>query len=958
MSFIICMKTGMDTYNIEKKWIKKWEESKIFQPEVNHKKKKFMLTFPYPYVNAYPHIGHFYTIMRVDAFARYKRMRGYNVLFPQGWHATGSPIINAAKRIKEKEEKQWKIMKDMGFSDVEIKKFEDPEYWVEYFVPEFKKDFTVMGLSIDWRREFITTSLNPHYDKFIRWQFNKLKEKGYVVQGEFPVVWCPKERCPVGDHSRIEGEGEVPQEFILVKHQFGKNTYIVSATLRQDTILGITNLYVHPNIKYVKADVNDEKWIISRHAAENLAYQNYNVKIVEEIDGKHLIGKKVKVFGGREVLVLPAVFLESSFGTGLVHSVPSDSADDLIALKDLQKDDALIKKYNLDPKEVMAIKPIPVLDTPGFGDLPAVKMLEKYNITSQQQKEKLQKAKEELYKLSYYQSTFKEKYNGFFKCKLSGMKVEQGKEIIKEELIKKGIIALYYQLTGKVVCRCLTQSIVKIVDDQWFIAYSDEKWKKQAHNILENVKLYPEKSREQFEHVIEWLRNWACTREEGLGTRIPWDEKWLIESLSDSTIYNAYYTLMPYIEKINPKELTDELFDYILLGESKKNSNKNKLKVDKDILSSMKESFEYWYPTDFRNSGKDLVQNHLTFYLFHHTAIFPKNFWPKGIGVNGWVTVNGQKMSKSLGNMIPLREMPVKYGVDASRLTILSGGEGLDDANWDSSFAERVKLRLPQLHSLIEQYGKGRKEWSIIDDWMESVLNSTIKKTTEACEETMFRTAVQFGYFDMQNSIKWYLKRTKNNPNKELMKKIIEVQLLLLAPFTPFICEELWEKLGKKKFIGITEWPEYVDNKINPEYETQEDYIKTLLDDIRSVLTLVENKGMKPNTVSLVLADQWKVKLFMEIQKIMIKTRNPVEIIKEISKNVELKKYMQDITKLLPQLIKGKIHSVVLSSQKEKEVIKDSLKFLESEFSLKFSIIDQHEKKKYAIPGKPAIIVE
>ena len=210
----------------------------------------------------------------------------------------------------------------------------------------------------------------------------------------------------------------------------------------------------------------------------------------------------------------------------------------------------------------------------------------------------------------------------------------------------------------------------------------------------------------------------------------------------------------------------------------------------------------------------------------------------------------------------------------------------------------------------------------------------------------------------MQNSIKWYLKRTKNNPNKELMKKIIEVQLLLLAPFTPFICEELWEKLGKKKFIGITEWPEYLDNKINPEYETQEDYIKTLLDDIRSVLTLVENKGMKPNTVSLVLADQWKVKLFMEIQKIMIKTRNPVEIIKEISKNVELKKYMQDITKLLPQLIKGKIHSVVLSSQKEKEVIKDSLKFLESEFSLKFSIIDQHEKKKYALPGKPAIIVE
>src|SRR3989339_1426848 len=169
---------------IEQKWIKKWEESKIFQPEVNHKKKKFMLTFPYPYVNAYPHIGHFYTIMRVDAFARYKRMRGYNVLFPQGWHATGSPIINAAKRIKEKEPKQLKILQDLGIPEKDIVKFEQPEHWPRYFCKEYKKDLQAMGLSIDWRREFVTTQRNPHYSKIIEWQFRKLKEKKYVIQGK------------------------------------------------------------------------------------------------------------------------------------------------------------------------------------------------------------------------------------------------------------------------------------------------------------------------------------------------------------------------------------------------------------------------------------------------------------------------------------------------------------------------------------------------------------------------------------------------------------------------------------------------------------------------------------------------------------------------------------------------------------------------------------------------------
>ena len=107
---------------VEKKWQKKWEEKKIFEPKVNNQK-KFFVTFPYPYLNGYMHIGHFFSLMRVEAFARYKRLRGFNVLFPQGWHATGSPLISAARRVKEKEPKQLKIMKDMGIKDSEIRKF-------------------------------------------------------------------------------------------------------------------------------------------------------------------------------------------------------------------------------------------------------------------------------------------------------------------------------------------------------------------------------------------------------------------------------------------------------------------------------------------------------------------------------------------------------------------------------------------------------------------------------------------------------------------------------------------------------------------------------------------------------------------------------------------------------------------------------------------------------------------
>ena len=196
-----------DFADIESKWQKKWEKGKVFEANPD-KRKKFFVNFPYPYINLSPHIGHFYTVMRVEAFARYKRLRGYNVLFPQAWHATGSPIVGAANRVKEKEPKQIDALKKEGFSEKEIRKFSKPEHWIKIFGKRWEQGFKSMGLSIDWRRNFITTSLNLYYDKFVQWQFTKLKERNYIGKGKHPVVWCPKDNMPVGDHDRVEGEGE------------------------------------------------------------------------------------------------------------------------------------------------------------------------------------------------------------------------------------------------------------------------------------------------------------------------------------------------------------------------------------------------------------------------------------------------------------------------------------------------------------------------------------------------------------------------------------------------------------------------------------------------------------------------------------------------------------------------------------------------------------------------------
>lgn len=821
----------VDFKSIEKKWQDKWDKDKIFEANPNSMKKYFV-SFPYPYVNAYQHIGHFFTLMRVEAMARYKRLKGYNVLFAQAWHATGSPIINAAKRIKEKEPKQMKIMKDMGIDDV--KRFEKPEFWLEFFIPEYRNDYKSMGMSVDWRREFHTTSLNPYYDRFIQWQFRKLKEKGYCIRGKFPVVWDPKENVAVGDHDRIEGEGESAQEFYLFKFPMDDGRNIVTATLRHDTSWGITNVYVNPDVEYVEADVNGELWIISEKIIPKLENQDYKVSVVGKILGTHLIGKKVESYGGKKILVLPATFLDPNYGTGMVHSVPSDSADDLIALRDLQKNDKLIEKYGLDKDEVAGIEPIEIFNTPGVGGNSAQFFLDKYQVKSQNDREKLDAIKKELYKLTFTKSTFGPLYKHGFSENLEGMSIPKGQEIIKKDLLEQGKIHIFYELTGRVVSRSLTECVVKVVDDQWFLDYSNPEWKKLTHECLDEIKLYPEKSRLQFDYVIDWLHEWACTREEGLGTKLPWDNRWLIESLSDSTIYLAYYTIAHLIKNVPIDKVDDDLFDY-LFGEGDKPNISGIVK--------MKKEFEYWYPHDFRNSGKDLIQNHLTFYLFNHVAIFPKKYWPKGIGVNGWVTVDGQKMSKSLGNMIPVREMAEQFGADASRITMLSGGEGLDDPNWDSNLAISLKLKFSNILDVInEYYGKGRKDINNFDLLAESRSNRLLREISVFMEDTMFRTSIQKIFFDYWRVIKDYLGVTENNPNKLIFKSLIENYLIMISVFCPHFCEEVWEHIGKKGYISLATWPESDEKKIDEKLEKQAENVDKTVSDIMNVLKILREK--------------------------------------------------------------------------------------------------------------------
>ncbi len=820
----------VDFIAIEKKWQKRWEKEKVFEANPD-KRKKYFITFPYPYINGHLHFGHGFSVTRVDIAARYKRMQGFNVLFPQGWHCTGTPVWAAAQRIKEKEPKQIQIMKSLGFSDQEIPKFADVRHWIDTFVPDAKEDLIRLGTGIDWRRSFITTDLNPPYDKFVQWQFKKLKDGKYISKGERPVVWCPKDNIAVGDHDRVEGEGETPQDFIWVKFRMKDSDLILMAgTTRPDALYGQTNLWIDPKGNYVIAQVGNEKWVVGSEAVEKIGYQYKEPKILREISPKDLIGKWVRgPIIRHDIHVLPAWFIKSSVGSGIVYSALEDPVD-LFELKKIQSDNKLIKEYCLDEKEVKRLKPVDIIKVPGLGDNLGESISREFGVKSSEDKELLEKAKGELNRRVFRKGVMRENCG---EC--AGMTVPEAQALLKSKLTKENNVVMFYELSGKVVCRCLTPSVIKIVSDQWFRKYSDSEWKKTTHKALDKMRLYPELVRQQFNYVLDWLNDWACTHHHGAGSKLPWDVKWVIESLSDSTIYMAYYTFAHLIKDYPANNINDEFFDYIFLGKGKGDKK----------MQEMRREFEYWYPFDVRSSGKDLVQNHLAFCLFNHTAIFPEKYWPKGFSVNGWLLVEGDKMSKSKGNFFTIRQVLEKNSADAIRAGLMLGGEGLDDPNFGFSNVEAIEQKMRGLIEFVKlNYKKAKKqEESRSDKLLLSAVNRYLKGGTEAMENMMFRTAFDKLFFQMQRLIREYINR--GNIDQNIMNDAIEIQIKVISPFCPHIAEELWERIGKKGLVSLAEWPKADESKIDEKIEESEKAVEKIVSDILNVLKIIKEKQGK-----------------------------------------------------------------------------------------------------------------
>ena len=969
----------MDLAAIERKWQKEWTDARAYERDAEPGRPKFLATYPYSYMNAFAHVGHAFTMMRVDLMVRYQRMLGKNALFPFGYHVTGTPIVAAANRVRDGDAQQIKILKDQGIPDGEIEAFKDPVHWVRYFPPKWREDVQRLGLAIDFRREFITTDLNPHYDAFIRWQFRKLFASGRVAKGRHPVIWCPKDLAPVADHDRYSGEGETPQEWVLYKLRLSGgapagaqgDVFLIAATLRPDTVFGQTNVWVDPDHAYATVHRGNETWILNEQSAKSLRYQFEDAQETSaSVAGASLVGKRVVAPGtGAQIPILAAAFIRHEKGTGIVTSVPSDSPQDLLSLQAAQAQGQA---------QAQGIVPIPVIRTEKYGTESAARAVAETGAKHDRDTERIAAATEKAYQAGFYEGVMLENANEF-----AGLRVAEAKERIKAWLVERGEAIVAYWPSAPVVCRCLTPSVVKVVSDQWFVRYGDEDWKREAHKAMEQTRFYPPLVRKQFEYVVDWLRDWACTREHGLGTRLPMDERWLIESLSDSTIYNAYYTIAHRLERASPSggptragvdaaDLSDAFFDHVLLGKgSAKDAARGSVSVE--LVENCRRDFAYWYPLDYRNSGKDLVQNHLTFLIFNHTAIWgdQPEMWPRGVSVNGWVMVDGEKMSKSRGNFITLRQAIDAYGASATRFALAFAGEGVDDANFDRQVAEQAVLRLRRyVEQATERPATRGGAMSTVDRWFVGAMDRIVEETRQNMEEANFRSAIKTGFHDLQREWSWYVRRAGGTPHEEVWERFARTQNALLTPFVPAVCEEVHAAHGWSGAAIDVAYPA-ASGAADPALDQSETYVRDLLDDVRNILKVTK---IQPKRIVLTTAPAWKRRFHAIALEMAREKRLAIpDLMKAAMADPDVRakggkdapKMAQDALKAYANLGASELAARAIALD-EISILRESVPFLQAEFDADVVVqsaddpepVDPAGKARFAQPRKPAVFIE
>ncbi len=893
----------LDMKKIGEKWQKLWKENKIFKVKEDKSKKKFYCLEMFPYPSGKLHMGHVRNYSLGDSYARFKRMRGYNVLYPMGYDSFGLPAENAA-----------------------IKHKEDPEEWTASCISMMKKQQEQLGFSYDWDR--IVETYKPEYYKWNQWIFLKLYEKGLVYRKKSAVNWCPHCKTVLANEQVIDGKcwrchtkvqvKHIEQWFLKItdyadellkdldqldwpervkvmqRNWIGRsegtlvNFKLVDSdkvlqvfTTRPDTLFGVTFLVIapeHPIVPELIKGTDKEKEVkefIRRVVIEEKATRTAEDKEKEGV----FIGKYViNPVNGEKVPIYLANFVLLDYGTGIVMAVPGHD----------QRDFEFAEKYKINMKIVIHPK----------------------------DKELKLKDMKRAYEGEGILVNSKE---------FSGLDSEEAKEKITDYLEKKGFgkRTVQYKLRDWLISR----------QRYWGTPIPMIKCPKHGY---------------------------VPVPYEDLPVLLPKDIKFTGNGNPLKTSKSFVKTKCPICgaEAERETDTMDTFFDsswYFLRYTSPK---ENKLPFNIDAV-------RYWMPVDQYIGGIEHAILHLLYSRFFVKAL-------RDIGLlnidepfaslltQGMVLKNGEVMSKSKGNVVDPGEILDKYGPDTARLFIMSAASPEKELDWNAEGVDRTYNFLVRFYYLASdnekriKYGLN-KNLSNMERYLLSLTHSLIGEVTSDIKEFKFNIAIQKIMMTINE-----LSKHQSQIGDEVFTEVLEKVTLLLSPFTPHICEEVWHLIGKESFISLEKWPEQNKKLIDKKIEMLYSIRNSFRSDLRSVIGLA-NKKINVTKADVIISDEWKYKLMFKIDELFGKTRNIGEITREIMKKKDFRrketpKIIQRLTRNPQLIIKEKV-----TPEEEMSILKEATNELESEFGIKltfdFEKNSHEEKAKQSLPGKPSIIL-
>ena len=429
----------------------------------------------------------------------------------------------------------------------------------------------------------------------------------------------------------------------------------------------------------------------------------------------------------------------------------------------------------------------------------------------------------------------------------SGNTLQDAHTKIQTDLLNSSQAIIYFEPSELVVSRAGDKCVVAETD-QWYITYGHADTTSSVNDHINNtLNTYDNISHDILREASNWLNEWPCSRQVGLGTVLPVDERFVIDSLSDSTIYMAYYTISHLIEKIPINLISKELWSYIFLSHQMPQNI-----IDSSYMSpvlQMNKEFNYWYPLDIRISGKDLLRNHLVMALYNHIMVWnsPK-MCPISYSTNGHLMLNGKKMSKSDGNFMTLRDAVDEYGTDAMRVGLALAGDGINDANFDKNNALEATLMLTNEKEWIQLICNNTPslEEDTVDDniWdkiFRNEVNASIQEITNEINSMNFRKGF-VGIYRMLAARDKY-RNLHQTGSLEISPKyylecisFIEKFLAIMAPFCPLWVESIYDKINAygfnkkwpivtycdKRYIWLYDAFNHFTSKINKSYSKKQ----------------------------------------------------------------------------------------------------------------------------------------